>query len=96
MQDLTPRKVKPDPPAADIPHMGYVDHRLIGHWERVRTERDEERRFLTQMLREQTGRTPSLDEVSTQLARFRDRLDSERLSLRWGSGPRTPNPGDFD
>lgn len=74
--------------------MGYVDRRLIGHWEQVRTERDEERRFLTQIIREQTGRTPSLSEVSSQLARFREKLDDERLKLRWA--PRTPNPGDFD
>jgi hypothetical protein len=69
--------------------MGYVDRRLMGHWELVRAEREEERRFLTQILREQTGRAPSIGEVSSELVRFRARLDAQRPSS-------TPNLGDFD
>jgi hypothetical protein len=74
--------------------MGIVDRRLLGHWEHVRTERDEERRFLTQMLRERTIDTNSLTDISNELERFRASLDADRPPP--GPAARTPNLGDFD
>jgi hypothetical protein len=74
--------------------MGVVDHRLAGHWERVRTERDEERRFLTQMLRERAADATVLADVSSELERFRARLDADRK--RHGTVPRTPTLGEHD
>ena len=77
---------------ADTPRMGVVDDRLIGHWERVRTERDEERRFLTQILRERARDSISLPAIADELERFRGRLEGQRAAAE----TRLPNLGDFD